>query len=899
MAGPAWWRRRRVQDINEEIDTHLEMATRDRIERGMSRDEARTAALREFGNVPLIQQTTREVWSWTSLEQVWQDVRFGARILRQAPGLSATAILLVALVVGGNTTIYSMVNSLLVSPAPGVTADRLVVLQHIENGAWLTDPFVSFPTYEDYARLSRTLRSLSAWRAERVTLGTDGGNFALFGGLVTGNYFQTLKVPIMSGRALNENDDRMQQAPVAVISHRIWRDRFGEAPDIVGRSVFLNGRPVSIVGVASAGFAGALRTPEEDLWLPIRAYYGAVGETDRLADRGDNVVVMAGTLAPEASLSQARAEFTALLSQLYAAYRDSFTTYAPQGGLVPLRDPSIRVAAYSGNALLPIADMAPRFLAIFSVITLLTLFVVSANVANLMMGRAVERQRDTAVRRSLGAPRIRLVRALVAEGATLAILAWAAACVMAWWMSRTLLRLLEPRPGFLDHARPDWTFTAYAMVLAAMATLAFSLGPSVRAWRLQVLPLLKAGEQGVVRGRSRVSGALVILQFALSVLLVTLAGLAYRSMSLFDSGDLGYQTSKLLLVTVRSGTAAAWSANPPAGDADRDAAFARIERVRERLTQTGNVESVSYGRRAPGAYFNATTPIWRNSGMSAAQAFLRSVGPDYLQTLGLAAVAGRDLSARDTRGGERVAVINEQLAGELFPGESPIGHTLLVGATRQPVTIVGIAPNARLDGPVHEHRPRYVLVAEQQLPGSPPIDPTFFIRHRGTVEAVTPLVARTIANVDASLPIVSMATMDARLAEVTVFETFLMRLLISFAAVSLFIAALGQYAVAMFNMRRRTRDFGVRIALGASASRIQRGVIREAVMLAAPGAVIGFLLSATIATALRAQLFGVTPVDPMTYGGVFVLLALTSLAASYLPAWRAARINVVEALRND
>jgi ABC-type antimicrobial peptide transport system permease subunit len=213
--------------------------------------------------------------------------------------------------------------------------------------------------------------------------------------------------------------------------------------------------------------------------------------------------------------------------------------------------------------------------------------------------------------------------------------------------------------------------------------------------------------------------------------------------------------------------------------------------------------------------------------------------------------------------------------------------------------VIGVAPNARFDGPVHDRQPRYLLIAEQQLPGTAPTDPTFFIRHRGSIEAVTPLVGRAIAEVDASVPIVSMTTMHTKLGEITILETLVMQLLACFAAVSLVIAALGQYAVAMFGIRRRTRDFGVRMALGASSQQIQRSVIAEAFSLTLPGLLIGFALSAATAATFRAALFGVTPVDPATYGTVFVLLAAVSVLASYFPAWRAGRVNVIEALRHE
>lgn len=896
MRLPGWLRRRRGDEIAEEIDTHVAMATRDYIARGMPPDQARAAAMRDFGNVMLVRQTTREVWSWTRAEHVLQDVKFGARILRHAPGLSAAAILLIALVIGGNATVYSMVNSILVSPASGVTRDDLVVIRHLDPRAFLTDPFVSFPNFEDYARGSRTVRDFAAWNGQRMTLGTPAGNFALFGGLVTTNYFDTFGVEVALGRGFVARDDDAQDGVVAVISHRVWQERFNLAWDVVGRPITINRIPATIVGVAPAGFAGTALTPGEDVWLPIRAYNRSTHGEAGLSNRAEPFVVMAGRLSPSASMAEARSEFATLSAQLQSTYPDAFTTISPQGGVVPLRNPRVVVSRYSATALLPIADMAPVFLAVFSVVTLLTLIVVCANVANLLLGRAVERQRDTAVRHSLGASRTRIVRMLLAEGATLAIAATIAAYAVAWWTSQALLGVIEPRPRLLAYARPDWTLAAYGMTLALLATLVFSVAPALRSWRVQALPLLKAGEHSIARGRSRLATGLVVVQFAFSVLLVTSAGLAYRSLTTLSSGDFGFNPDNLLLVTVRLDGASAAGSNEPV--ADGAAGFALLERVRERLASATGVEAVSYARRMPGAAFLASTRIRRNT-ETVATGFVRQVGPDYLRTLGLEAITGRELTASDRRGATRVAMINQRLAMELFANEPPIGHPVFIGDRTERIEIVGIVPDALFDGPNHDPHPRYLFVAEQQMPGNPPTDLSFLIRHRGTLEAITPVVSRAIGEVDAGLPIVWMSTMNARLAMVTELETQIVQLLACFAVLSLVIAALGHYAVAMFNMRRRTREFGVRMALGASSQRIQAAVVREALIHTVPGLVIGFVLCAAVAVSFKSLLFGVTPVDPITYVGVFVLLAVTSIVASYLPARRASRVNVVEALRQE
>jgi predicted permease len=891
-------RRRQKDGIAEEIETHIALATRARIERGMPPAEARAAALREFGNVPLIEQTTREVWSWPTLEQLLHDLGMGTRILRQAPGLSATAILLIVLVVGGNTTIYSMVNALLVSPARGITAERLVVIRHQQAGVMLTDPFISFPNYQDYARLATTVPRLAAWSDERFTLRIASGNYAIWGALVTPNYFDTLGVGIVLGRPLGKDDEVGGVELAGVISSRLWRERFGSESDVIGRRVVVNSTPVTVVGVAADGFHGSVRTPAEDLWLPIGGYYQAIGSAETLAKRSETVVLVAGQLAEGASLPDARAELATLLAQLHSAYPDEFTTIAPQGGRVPLRNPQIDVSWYSANAFLPFADIAPRFLLIFSVVTLLTLVIVSANVANLMLARSIQRERDAAIRQSLGAPRRRIVCTVLAEGATIAMVAWMAACLVSWWTARALLRFLEPRPGLLDDVRPDWTVVAYALALALLATMAFSLAPSLRVWRMNGLPLLRAGEHNVVRGRTRLAGWLVVCQFAFSVLLVTAAGLAQRSMSLFEVANVGFARDNLLLVTVRAGTIGSFVSEPPS-TLERQQGYARLERVRERLREVAGIQSVTYARRIPGDYFNATWPVWRDSPPIAAQTFVRVVGPDYLKTLGLSPLAGRDISPADRHGTRRIAVINRQLATDLFAGSPPLGQTIAFGARREAVEIVGVAPDALFDGPVHDRTPSYLLIAEQQLPGPSAIDPTYFLRYQGALDASTKRVLHAIAQADADVATVSASTMNARLDEMGVFETLLTRLIAAFAAMSLLIATLGQYAVATFNAARRTRDFGVRLALGASASQVRWFVLREALRWVVPALLIGLSISAVLATVFRSVLLDVSPTDPVIYGAVAVLLTSASVGASFVPAVRAGRLNVIEVLRHE
>jgi predicted permease len=879
--------RRRRSDIGDEIETHLQMAIRDRIERGESPDEARVAALREFGNVDLVQRNTREVWAWTRVEQLLQDLRFGARILWQSPALSAAAILLVALVVGGNTTIYSIVHNMLTAPAPGVEGKNLVTIGMATPDAMLVQPFMSFPNYQDYAARAHSVRRTMAVSTERFTVSTDDGSYAVFGGLVTAQYFEVLGVTMTLGRPLRDEDMDLGTGLMAVISHRLWRDRFQSDQSIIGTRISLNGNQVTIVGVGPPRFLGALLTPGEDIWAPITPYYDLIGSRAVLFDRARETVMLFGQLAPGASLSQARAEFATLSSQLAAAY--------------PVENKTTRatVEAYSSTAMLPVGQMGPRVLALFSIITIVTLLVVSANVANLMLARAVARQRETAVRQSLGASRARIVRMLMAEGFAVSLIAWIAAFTFAFWMSKLLVRVLEPaRYGLLPDFKLDWVIIAYAFALAMAATLAFSTAPAIRTWRQQPLPWLKAGEQGSSPERSQLSRALVVLQLAFSVLLLTSAGLAQRTIGMLDAGDVGFDNEQLVLITVRArrtGTIV----DARRTTAEREASFASLERVREQLAAVPNVTAVSYSRRIPGAYWLNTEPVWQAGRTEPVQSMVRPVGPDYLSALALTTISGRGITTADRRGGPRVAVVNQHLATTLWPAQSPIGQTLAIGRDRDVVEVVGVAPNALFDGPVRDPRPHYVLVAEQQVNGDTITDPKFYVRYRGALEAVTPAITKAVAAVDRDMPIVLMATMNSRLDEVLALERTVSRMLVFFAFLSLVVAILGQYAMTAFNMRRRVRDVGVRLALGASAAQVQRAVFVETLRTTALGLLLGFGLSLVAGLAARRMLFGVTPTDPPTYVGVVAVLASASLLASYLPAWRAGRVNVVEALRQE
>jgi putative ABC transport system permease protein len=884
-----WRRRNRDRDLDEELRYHVDRQIELNVQSGMSREEARRQALLQFGNLPLVTEDTRAVWTLVGFEQLLQDLRFGARILTKSPGLSATAAILIALVIGINTTIFSMVNGMVRRPAPGVTADDLVKVALADRpGAG----FFSFPDYLEYRKQTKTLRALTAITNRRITMTTDRGSYQIFLTAVDDNYFEAVGLSVALGRAFSPSDAQITGA-TAIISDDAWRNYFDRDAGVIGRAIEVNGFPATIIGVAPPAFHGTMLAERAEIWMPLLAFWQllAPGAAQRfVGDRNTPTVDLMGRLAPGRSVSEAQAEFSTIEARLRLS--DPSTERHPVS--------VVRYAATAGGVL---PAIVPAFLALFSIVTLLTVLIVSANVANLMLARSMTRQRETAVRQSLGASRGRIVRLLLAEGLSISLVAWLAACLMTLWAARVIPSLLPPSPvsqGGVNLA-PDWRVISYAMLLAGVGTVAFTVAPALRVWKQDPLPWLKAGEQSVAQGRSRLSSMLVVLQLAFSVVLLTAAGLATRSASMMTV-DLGFESRTLLVARISTAGAARTS----------EGHRAVIEQVRERFSRIPGVQSVSYfGIPYVG-------PPRTLGSMPPARTTVYAVGPDYLKVLGLRVLAGRALERDDHARGTAVAVVNQNLADALWPGQVAVGQTMLFGRDGQSIEVVGVVANAFVVGFNPERpdpKPNYAFVPEQRnfdvvrsgdtlaqgntVRAAGPGEITFYIRHGGDVGTVAGAIAPALREVDRRLAITFVRTMDEQLEAVALGASMIARLLLMFSIVSLVIATIGQYAVVAFNMRRRIREFGVRIALGASASQVLSGVLREGLFLTGVGLVCGLALSAAIAVAARSVLFNVTPTDPQTYAGVFALLAVVSLLACCLPARGASRVDPVRALRQE
>jgi|SRR5579871_543623 len=871
-----FWRKRN-DEITEEIEVHLRMAADELVARGQSAQDARHAAERELGNVMAVKEAVRDVWVWRALQEILQDLRFASRVLTKSPGFSVAAITLIALGIGGNAAIYSFVNAAMYKPVPGVHALNLISLGVMRDGHQ-DDPGNSYANYADYVAQTKTLRPMLARGWDRFTVTLPKASYGVWGTLVTTNYFETLGVEMAKGRHFTEAEGRLDVSGlVAIISHNFWQDAFQGAADIVGRKIILNGHPATIVGVAPEGFHGPQVAERNDIFVPLLSYAHLNGRDREIGEHllsGSIGVELIAQLAPEATLSQARAEFETISQRSRTAYPEA------NKGM------SVLLVPYS--ALGPGINSVHLFLKIILVVAILTLIVVCANVANLMLSRAAFRQREIAVRKSLGAPRGRIFRMLMAEGLVISFTALIAAWIFARWASHGLQRLVTEDNGralALDFSA-DWHVAAYALALAVFATLAFTTAPAIRAWRQDPLPWLKAGELGVLAGRSRLSTMLVVTQLALCVVLITGAGLAYRSQYLINNLEFHYEVDHLALLTV--GTAG--SATTPVQHA------ALLERLRERLRAVPGILAVSYSRIPPLWGSVKIGSVYRLGSPEPVRVDGNYVGPDFLQSLGVVPLHGRDILASDRAGTKRVAVVNQNLAQVFWPRSSAIGQSLRLNDGM--IEVVGVVPNAAFTSLQEAKQRNVLLLAERQSPAEPG-ETTMHVRYAGSLDRIAPSIRAAIRETDARVPVFDLRGMRALIRNQTGPVLMIATLLTVFAGGALILAAIGLYAVIAFNMSRRTRDFGIRIALGASNRQIVENVLKEGLAVTAIGLAAGFALNIAGARAMGSLLYGVTATDAPTYLGAFLLLSVVSLVACYLPARRAARIDPMKALREE
>jgi putative ABC transport system permease protein len=808
------------------------------------------------------------------------DLRYALRTLVQRPGFTVVAVLTLALGVGANTAIFSLVSAVLVRPLPYRDAERLVVVWEDATAAGIPRDDVANANYADWKAQNRVFEDVAAFDQRVFDLAGAGEPEKVYAFAVTHNFFGVLGVEPALGRGLLPDDDRAGANRVTVISHELWRNRFGGDPGIVGRDIQLSGEKYTVVGVMPAGFQ--FEYPDFALWVPIAF------TPEQLADRGSHSLEVIARMKRGVTFEQARADMSAVMGRIAAEHPDESAGVGAV--VVPLRE--------------QLAGESRRPLLILLAAVALVLLIACANVAGVLLSRAAARRREIAVRAALGASRWRIVRQLLTESVLLGLAGGVAGALLALWAFGFLQQLVPYALRGVAEPRLDLTVLTFTTLVSLLAGVAFGLAPALQASKTDLGEALKqAGGRGGVGAGRRLRGAFVVAQVALALVLLVGAGLLvqtlYRLRGQYSSlRPESLLTARTLLDGKRYGE--------PARRADFYEGVLRRVRSLPGVVAAGYTTAVPLMRKGGS---NGLSIEGKENGPNAAwNALHRQVSPDYFRALGVALREGRDFTEADDENALPVAVVNEAMARAFWPGESPLAKRFKVGSpdSKEPwLTVVGVVSDVRqmaADAPV---KPEMYVPYRQAMPfwKGPPY--SFFtprdlvIRTSVDPSSVVPSVRRAVHETDAYQPVEGVRTMDEVLGRETAERRVGVTLLAAFAALALLLSALGIYGVLAFFVVQHTPEIGVRMALGARPRDVLRLVVFKGMRLALAGVALGLAGAFALTRFIQSQLFGVSAADPLTYAGIAVLLALVALAACLIPARRATKVDPLVALRYE
>jgi putative ABC transport system permease protein len=867
-------------DLREEIETHRALRQQDLERSGISSEEAARASRRALGNVTLAREDARAIWIATSVERLRQDVRYGGRTLRKNPAFTAVAVIMLALGICGSTTMFSVVNTILLRPLPYADPDRVVMIWTRDLTRDINQAATSYPTFTDWRRDSRRLVDLAIWRtnAGNVIGGIDPERVA--GAFASANLLPLLGVRPAIGRTFTSEEEQRRE-PVVVLSHRLWERRFGASPGALGQTLEIDGHRMRVIGVMPTDFYFPTRDVEH--WEPATLIGGwalkpAVAERswhNRYADLW-NVV---GRLDQGSSVRDAQSEMTGIgrkLLDLYPSNDPEFVGFDVE--IVPVLEQV--TGRHLGRALWILLGSVG-----------FVLLIACANVANLLLARSASRTRELAVRAALGAGRGRLLRQLFTENA---MVAFFGGCLGACGAAFAVRALPAAMPGIprLDEVALDSRVLAFTASVSMVAGLLFGVVPACRASHGNPGDALKGGVHGSAQGMTMwwSRGALVIVECTLAVTLLAGAGVLIRSLLAVQTVDPGFDASNVLLARVNLPI--------PVSREWRRQEWETWKQLNERLGQlpgvasAGAITSLLVDRRAE----EAITVEGQSEPSAAAASILvntEDVTPEFFRAMGVPLLRGRFFTYEEHNA--PVAIVNEAFARQFFPGVEPIGKRFREGgpaARRAWNTVVGVVANMRREG--LERRP----VPEFFFPSSEPVM-DIVVRSASSPTDLAPALREIVRSVYPHSVIIRMTTVAKAFGDLGAQRRFQTWLLALFAFVALALSAVGVYGLMHFAVAQRTHELGVRVALGATARDIRGFVIRQGLCLPAIGLALGLAIAFALTRLLSHLMFEVSPHDPLTYTGVAVLLMMVALGAVWLPARRAARVDPITALRGD
>jgi predicted permease len=864
-------------DIDDELDFHLQMETAKNLRQGMSPAEARSRAQRRLGGIAQLKETYRETHALPIIEVLWQDIRFGLRMLRRSPGFSFLAILCLTLGIGATTAVFSWIEGILLRPFPLVAhQERMMAVTGTDRATPGHDD-VSFPDFLDFQKNCTLFDAFIVDRITGTTLAIGDRADRTTMSVVSANYFDALGVRPILGRGFEPAEDFGRNAhPVTVISYQMWQERFHGDPAIIGETQMLNGMPHTIIGVTPQGFYGTFVGWAMQLWVPASMQETFDPGGYKLDDRGARWIEGFVRLKPGVTPDQAQAEISAVAKRLETAY--PLTNRGRGIKLYPLWQTPFNNA----GTLLPTLSIALA-------VVVFVLLIACANVSNLLLVRAFGRRHEMTVRLAVGAGRSRLLKQLLTEGLILSFLAVAGGLLVANWC-RNLLVLLLPARGGVSMFLPgdlDWRVLVLSAGVCLLSTLLFGLVPALQTSKIDLASALKAESGGVVGGKRRalVRSSLVVLQVALSFVLLAGAGLLIQSLRAVQNTSPGFTPG--VLTSYVDLVAAGY---------DRQRIKNFDDAFIDRLQSVSGVQSAAMSRMTPFSYRSYSTAPIAVDGYEAPPdeqptVDYNEVGPAYFATIGIPIVTGREFTAADNETGPPIAVVNEAMAAQFWRGRDPIGSRVQVKGHW--LQVVGVAKMSKYRNLREMPRPFFYVPMRQSSMGT-----NIQIRTLLSPETMAKVLVREIHAIDTSLAPGELITMQEQVDRTTATQRIAVSMLGVFGGLALLLAAIGLYGVMSYTVSQSTRELGLRMALGASVPNLLRLVMSQGLALTSIGVVFGAVAALAMAKLIANLLYKVSPRDPLAFGLALLVMMIAGSAACFLPAWRATRTDPVRALRD-
>ena len=899
-------RPRQDDDLREQIEAHLDEATEEFIRQGLSPADARRAARLSFGSVAGVEETCRDLrGGWR--RDLSRDLGYGLRMLRRDRMFAAVAIVSLAVGIGANSAIFSIVNSMLLRPRPVADPDRLVELFTGHRGH--AYEATSYPSYAEFRERNQVFTGLAAYGIWQFVLGDANEVEQIWGEPVSGNYFDVLGVRAAQGRTFRADEaENPGSEPAVVIGHALWQRRFNADPALVGRTITLNGRQLTVIGIAPPDYTGMLRGLSSEVWVPVSAMpvLDPLRGPAMFTSRGSRWVTMVGRLAPGITVRQAQARFEVLTREMQETHPEEWKSWRPETG--GIRELFVTVLPESDTRMHPGVELsAYAIVALLMTVVNLLMFIACMNLAGMLLARAVVRRREIAVRLALGAGRFRIIRQLVAESVLLSLVAGAFGIVLAVWVLHLLFAFMPPLPEGIRVAfdvHLDWRVVTYTLALSTATGVLFGLAPALQSSKTDVASTLKDDASAFAGGRrhSRTRALLVVTQVALALLLLIGAGLVLRSLEKVRPTRLGFTSEDVVVVPLKL--------SEVRYDRRRSQSFYRD--ATERVAALPGVRTVSLVGAMPGGFLTRSRRDTEIEGYQAqpgesVEIDFAYVGPRYFTQMSVPIVQGRDVDLRDREGAPCVALVNEAFGRRYFPTlPSPLGKRLAkydsdLVPTERMCEIVGVVRDDRFQSLETSPRPFYWMAVQQSYE----TEITMLVATDGNPAGHINAVRRAVQAVDPNLPLNGVQTLGTYFSATAYPFRLLGIVMATCGLIAVLLATVGVYGIVAYSVAQRTREVGIRIALGAVRSQIMRLLVGQGMALVVWGLAIGLLLSFALTRVLTSSifetglLFGVGATDSLTFAGVTLLLAVVALAACGIPAVRATRIDPVTALRRD